>query len=357
MADFQEQDARTEPASPRKREQAAEEGRFAFSTDLNSGIVLIAGVGGLMMLAQVVGSGLLAQIRFDLPRVFSANLTCDDVQHLLAGKFWQMLSIAGMMLGVLFTALVAVNVGQVGVNFNVGKLAVDWEKVSPFHFDRLLGWDKVIRGLVMVCKVAGVGAVAWWLLRGQGDAIAGLNNASLGAALASAWHLIIRIAMSMAVSLLIIGVADYVYQRWRFEQSLYMTKEEIKEERKREEGNPQMKARIRRIQRDMALGKMYRKVPKATVVVTNPTHLAVALLFEAGKMAAPKVVAKGEGSAAKRIVAMARKHGVPVLERKPLAQALYKTVKIDADIPVALYMVVAELLAFVFRQRGVPVGK
>jgi flagellar biosynthesis protein FlhB len=159
--------------------------------------------------------------------------------------------------------------------------------------------------------------------------------------------------MSLAVALLLIGVADYFYQRWTFEKSLSMTREELKDEHKREEGNPKMKARIRKIQRDMAQGKMFKKVPGATVVVTNPTHLAVALLFEAGRMNAPRVVAKGEGFVAKRIVALARKHGVPVMERKSLAQALYKTVKVDADIPVALYLVVAELLAFVFRQKGV----
>ncbi len=344
---------RTEPPSPRKRELAEEEGQFAFSPDLNTGFVLIVGIGGLMFLAQTVGGGLLAQIRFDLPRLLSGNFTCEDAQQLLAGKFVQLLTIAGLLLGLLFGGIIAVNVGQAGFHILPDKLAMDWERALSIQFDRLFSWDKMVRGLVMVCKVAGVAAVAWWMLRGQGDAIAGLDHTSLGAALASAWHLVSRVAMALAMALLIIGVADYAYQRWRFEQSLYMSREELKEERKREEGNPQIKARIRKIQREMAQGKMFKKVAKATVVVTNPTHLAVALLYEAGKMVAPKVIAKGEGFVAQRIVALARKHGVPVLERKPLAQALFKTVKVDADIPVALYVVVAEVLAFVFRGKGV----
>jgi FlhB-like protein len=132
-----------------------------------------------------------------------------------------------------------------------------------------------------------------------------------------------------------------------------MTRQEMKDEIKREEGNPQIKARVRKLQREIAQRKMFHEVRRAAVVVTNPTHLAVALRYEAGAMAAPKVVAKGADHVAKRIVALARHHGVPVVERKALAQALYKTVKVDQTIPLELYLVIAELMAYVYRLQGV----
>src|SRR4051794_8795206 len=134
-----------------------------------------------------------------------------------------------------------------------------------------------------------------------------------------------------------------------------MTRQELKEEMKRDEGDPQIKARIRKLQREAAHKRMFQDVPTASVIVTNPTHLAVALRYERGSMAAPKVVAKGAGFVAKRIVALARTHGVPVVERKPVAQALFKAVKVGQEIPGALYYVVAEVMAFVYRLRGMTV--
>jgi flagellar biosynthetic protein FlhB len=147
-------------------------------------------------------------------------------------------------------------------------------------------------------------------------------------------------------------LVDYVWQLWRFEQSLRMSKQELKEEVKREEGDPQVKMRVRRLQREAATKRMMLDVPKATVVVTNPTHLAVALRYEKGEGAAPKVIAKGADHMAAKIIAAARKHGVPVLERKPVAQALFKSVKVGQEIPMGLYHVVAEILAYVYKLRA-----
>jgi flagellar biosynthetic protein FlhB len=354
MAEENEVDfeSRTEPPSPRRRERAQEEGQFAFSAELNSGIVLFIGMGGLLWLAHALGGGLLAQTRLDLAGLPFSELTAADVQQLCAGKFGQALAIAGSLIGVMFAAALAVNVAQVGFNFNFTKLALDWDRVMPYHFDRLYGWDKVMRALLLFCKIAAVGVAAWWVVRQQGHAIVHMSDTSLGAAMASAWGLVVRIALALAGTLLVIGVTDYAYQLWQFERSLYMTKQELKDERKREDGDPQIKARIRKMQREIAKRKMFQQVPKATVVVTNPTHYAVALLYEAGKMSAPKVTAKGADHVARRIAQIARASGVPVLERKSLAQALYKTVKVDQDVPIGLYLVVAELMAFVYRLKN-----
>jgi flagellar biosynthetic protein FlhB len=163
-----------------------------------------------------------------------------------------------------------------------------------------------------------------------------------------------RLAAFLAGVLALIGIADFIYQKRRFENSLRMTKQEVKDEMKREEGDPMIKARIRQLGRERARRRMLAAVPKATVVITNPLHLAVALRYEQGKgKSAPVLVAKGAGALARRIVAIARQHGVPVFERPPLAQALYKNVPEDKEIPQALFKVVAEILALVYRLRGI----
>jgi flagellar biosynthetic protein FlhB len=262
------------------------------------------------------------------------------------------LLLLGVLLGLLFIATVAVTIAQVGFHLNPDRLGVDWDRFSWFDFSRFLSWSKVVRGLVMLLKLAAVIAVAWWILRERGPEIGNVGEGGLAGAVGRSWGIIIKLALGLAGTLLLIGFIDYAYQRWRFEQSLYMTRQEMKDELKREEGDPQIKARIRRMQREVAQRKMYQQVPKATVVITNPTHLAIALEYQPGQMGAPKVIAKGAGHIAKRIVELARQHGVPVIERKPLAQALYRLVKLDREIPLAFYVLVAELLAYVYRLKG-----
>ena len=153
-------------------------------------------------------------------------------------------------------------------------------------------------------------------------------------------------------ALIILAVFDYVYQRWQYEQDLKMTKQQVKDERKQQEGDPKVKSRIRKVQLEMASRRMMEAVPEADVVITNPIHLAVALQFDATKMIAPAVVAKGAGHLAERIKDIARNHQVPVVEDKPLAQALHKMVEIGDYIPVELYRTVAEVLAYVYRLKG-----
>jgi flagellar biosynthesis protein FlhB len=354
MAEDLDLGSKTEPPSPRKREKAHEEGQFAHSPDLVSGLVLFVGVAGLLYLTHALGSGLLTQTRIDLARLPWSDLSIEGVQQLFTGKFVHALSIGGLLIGLLFVAALTVNVAQTGFHFNFDRLTMNWDRIGPYHFDRLLSWSKIVRGLVLLLKITAVAAVAWWVLRRRGSEIAHVNETSLGATLAHGWTVAIWISLSLAGTLLLIGVIDYAYQRWQFERSLYMSKQELKEEMKREEGNPQIKARVRKLQRENARRKMFHKVRTATVVVTNPTHLAIALQYEAGAMKAPKVIAKGAGHVAKRIVMIARKNGVPVVERKPLAQALFKSVKIDQDIPLGLYFVVAELMAYVYQLKGGP---
>lgn len=168
-------------------------------------------------------------------------------------------------------------------------------------------------------------------------------------AIAGFWQILYNVALRIILALLVLGVLDYLYQRWEYAKSLRMTKKELKDEYKQLEGDPQIKSRIKQRQRQLAMRRMMQDVPKADVVITNPTHYAVALRYDAATMAAPQVVAKGEGYLAARIREIAEENKVPLVENPPLARAIYKAVDVGGFIPAELYQAVAEVLAFVYR--------
>lgn len=343
---------RTEAPTQRRREEAREQGQVALSGDLVTGLLLLTGSALLSWLGPAVAEGLLDGIRSHFLNTRGVDLDAEGARSLLAWEFWRGLEMVGLFLGVLFLVGVGVNLLQVGLYVNTELLGFHWDRLSPVR-----GWQRVfsiaalMRGLVAFLKVLVVAAVAAWVLNNRAGQITSLSTISLAAASAQGWDLVMRLALALAGALTIIGILDYVFQRYRFEQSLRMTRQELKEELKREEGDPLLKARIRRMQRETAQRRMLAEVPKATVVITNPVHLAVALRYDQKTMKAPRVIAKGRGTVAQRIIDLARRHAVPVLERKPLAHALYQ-LPLEGEIPAVLYHVVAELLAFVFRLRG-----
>jgi len=230
---------------------------------------------------------------------------------------------------------------------------VRWDRIDPsVGLQRLFGSGTGVRALTALLKVIALAVLAYVVLWTRLGEISRIGEGTLGGALALEWSIISRLFLGVAVALLVIGGLDYLAQRLRLDRQLRMTRQEAKEELKQEEGDPQVKARIRKLQREAAQRRMFQEVPKATVVVKNPTHLAVALRYERGRMSAPKVVAVGAGHVAERIIETARRFGVPVVENRPLAKALYRLGKLDREIPVALYQAVAETLAFVYRLRG-----
>ena len=345
--------SRTEAPTPRRREEAREHGQVAVSADLSAGLVLLAGVTALSLAAGSMSAGLLAHVRLNLLNCWVADFTPVQVQNIFYAQFGRGMTLVGFLLGVLFLVSLSVGVFQAGVYFLPGLLAVNWGKLAPANgWSRMFSASSAFKCLISVLKVVIVGLVVYWVCKGRVLQIAGLTETRLETSAAQAWSIAMRLALAVAAALVLLGLGDYFFQRWRLEQSLRMTRQELKEELKREEGDPQIKARIRKLQREAAQKNMMREVPSATVVITNPTHLAIALRYERNSMGAPRVVAKGAGYVAQRIVDLARRHAVPVVERKPLAQALFKAVKINQEIPAALYYVVAELLAYVYRLRG-----
>jgi flagellar biosynthesis protein FlhB len=197
--------------------------------------------------------------------------------------------------------------------------------------------------------VTAVALLVFWVLLHQVDHVSTAGHGTVERATALGWRLAVLLGLAIAAAMVVIGLLDYLFQRWRHEQDLKMTRRELKEERREDEGDPHMRARIRKLQREVGQRKMMQEVPNATVVITNPTHIAVALQYERGLTNAPKVVAKGADLLAMQIRRIAGRHGVPVLERKPLAQALYLAVDVDQEIPAEFYHAIAEILAYIYR--------
>jgi flagellar biosynthetic protein FlhB len=201
-------------------------------------------------------------------------------------------------------------------------------------------------------KIAIVGLVAYSALDGLMEESMSLMDTSVASVMAYMTHAAVMIGLKVGIAFLALAAADYMYQRFEYERELRMTKQEVKEELKSQEGDPLIKSRIRSIQRQIAYKRMMQDVPKADVVITNPTHLAVAIKYESSSMSAPKVVAKGADIIAQRIREIAEEHGVPMIEDKPLAQALYKTVDVGEQVPEKLFQAVAQVLAYIYRLKN-----
>ena len=345
---------RSEPATPRKRQKAREEGQVARSQDLGASLVLVAGLLCIDMFFAWVFFELSEFLKgmFALaasPRLHGERWPAEIV--LQAMKIflitWLPLALGTLLVGV------AAQVGQVGLQISSTPLEPKFSRMNPIS-----GIKKIfaLRSLVELVKGLFKALLLLYVLyRAFRDDLLVLVD-TIHQTLAqgaeqmgnAVWHL----SLKMAVMLLIMAVFDYLYQRWEFERSLRMSKKEIKDEYKQMEGDPKVKQRIRQRQREMARQRMMQDVPKADVVVTNPTTYAVALQYDRAAMNAPALVAKGRGVVARRIREIAEERGVPIVENRPLARALYDLVEVGREIPEHLYKAVAEVLAFVYKLKG-----
>jgi flagellar biosynthetic protein FlhB len=252
---------------------------------------------------------------------------------------------------VLLAAAVAVNLGQTGLLFLPEKLALDLRRLDPLQgLQRIFSLPSLARLLFGLFKIALIATVAVVVLYNQRNAILGLAALDLPEMSAYLADMLLWTAIKVAVALLILAIFDYAFQRW--ERELKMTPQEVREELKNLEGDPLITARRRAVQRQLMLHRLSDAVPKADVVVTNPTELAVAIQYDPQEMEAPIVVAKGAGVLAQRIRRLALEQGIPIVEKKPLAQALYKEVEINHPIPRDKYAAVAEVLAYVYQLKG-----
>jgi flagellar biosynthesis protein FlhB len=353
VADDIDPESKTEDASPKRREDARRQGQIPFSSELVGATTLLAGVVALANFGAPLGGAMLGIFRDDLPRIAHGQFTAADVQTLFTRIVVAVLVALLPVLGAMVAGGVAASVVQAGFQITPERLEWKLDRLDPVAgFGRLFSFGSVMKGLLAVMKVVAVAAVAYVIVTGRAGVIAGLARDTVGGAAFASWTVVTKLAVALAAAAFLISLVDTVYQRRKFENSLRMTKQEVKEELKESEGDPQLKARMRQLARERAKRKMLAEVPKATVVITNPTHYAVALRYNAATDLAPVLVAKGTGAVAETIMRLARTHGVPLVERPPLARALHAGVREGQPIPAVLFRAVAELIAFVYRLRG-----
>lgn len=353
MAEDVDPESKTEDPSPRRREEARKQGQIPFSTELVGAAVLLAAIVGLMYFGGDMGRTLLSVFRTDLRQLAQPDLTPSAVQELCVRVAVQGLMAMAPFFGALLAAGVAASVAQVGIQFTPEKFEPKPDRLNPAEgAKRLFSVAALVKGGLGILKIVAIGGIAYWVLEGRSGVVLTLGRQRLDGAVGAAWEVVLRLALYLVGATVFIAAIDYFYQRFRFEQGLKMTKQEVKDELKHEEGDPMLKAKMRQIARERMKRKMLTAVPQATVVITNPTHYAVALRYNEGD-AAPLVVAKGAGAFAAKIRDLARQHNVPLIERPVLARGIYATVKEGQPIPSALFLAVAEVLAFIYRLRGV----
>jgi flagellar biosynthetic protein FlhB len=344
---------RTEEPTPRRREEARKRGQIPFSPELTAAAVLMAGVLFLKVAGGSAGERLLDIFRFDFRHVPTDELSVAAATDLAGRLFGRLTTVLGTFFAIAVAAAIGAATAQLGLRFLPERLAPDFERISPSAgLARLLSMQSAKRALLAMMKATVLAVIAWLVIRSRAGAILGLGRGTPADAIASGWEVCLRMLLYLAGALLVVGIIDYAFQWRRIENALRMTKQEVKEEVKREEGDPLIRARIRTLQRLRAKQRALALVPRATVVVTNPIHYAVALRYDRASDSAPVVVAKGAGVMARQISEVARRHAVPVLERPPLARALFAGVKEGQEIPPGLFRAVAEVIAFVFRLRG-----
>lgn len=345
---------RTEQPTPRRREEARREGRVARSPELASAATLLVGTA---LLAGAGGAPLAAYLHRALVESLS-SLSAADLTPAAAAR--QLASLAGGLLVALVPFTVGTALVGLAVNLTQTRGAVSWTPLRPkpsnlspvAGFKRIVGPEGLVHLLQAFFKVAVLALVAWSVVRGAWPRVLGLAGAAPESVALTGRELVFRLALVTGLAFLALALADYAFRRFRHERSLRMSRPEVQREQRETDGNPMVKARILSLGRARARRRMLQQVPKADVVVVNPTHIAVALRYDVSAAPAPVVVAMGQRKLAERIRDLARRHGVPVVENRPVARALLATAVVGRPIPPALYAAVAEILAFVYRLRG-----
>ncbi|SHG57779.1 flagellar biosynthetic protein FlhB [Thermosyntropha lipolytica DSM 11003] len=345
---------KTEQPTPRRREEARKKGQVFKSNDLNSAVVLVAGTVALFIISPYMLESFKA-----FTAVFILEKSQEEFSFLYAYRLfvetlWVMAKMVGPVFLATFLAALLITYLQVGFVFSGEPLRPKLERLNPVEgFKRIFSKRALVELLKSVLKVLVTGYIVYTVIKKDFSLFTHMIDMELIACIKAMRSIVFEIALKVGIAFIIIGILDYLYQRYEYEKSLKMSKYDIKQEYKETEGDPLIKSRQRQIQREMAMRRMMAEVPKADVVITNPTHFAVVLKYEAEKMDAPMVVAKGQDFMALKIKEIARQNDVAVVENPPLARTLYYTVDIGQQIPEEMYQAVAEILAFVYKQKKV----
>ena len=352
MAEQQGQE-KTEAPTEKKRRESREEGQVAFSRELPSAALLA----GILLTLIATSPLILDAFREMTTQIFREMSKADELSigslYDLSGEiFSTLLPAFAPFAAIIVLVGILASILQVGVQITLKAIAPKFNKISPLTgLKRLFSTQSLADFLKSMAKLIIVGIVGYITYMEKITELNGLSVATPEAILEYNFTVVAEVSGKIVLALVAIAIFDYLYQRWHHEKQLMMTKHEVKEETKQTEGDPQLKARIRQIQREMSNARMMQEVPKADALIVNPTHFSVAILYDRDVMEAPEVTAKGTDHMALRMRTVARENSVPILERPELARDLYANVEIGETIPERFYKAIAEILAFVYRLR------
>jgi flagellar biosynthetic protein FlhB len=343
---------KTEKATPKRRQEVRSQGQVARSIEISTAVALLIGWLVMRVFGERTMEGLRDGLAFSFQNINQPEMTETAVRSLavqssfLFGKIMLPIAAALMLAGL------AASVLQVGFHITPKAITPKLSKINPLTgVQRMFTIRSLGELLKSLLKLFIVGFLCWKVISDHLIALMQLTGGDFRPGMAAIGAVAMELLLKVGLAYVVLAIADYAFQRWQFEKSIKMTKQEIKEEARSQELAPELRSRIRQVQRTLARKRMMQRVPQADVVITNPTHLAVALQYDASKMAAPKVIAKGQRLVAEQIKEIARANGVPLVENKPLAQALYRAVGVDQEIPRELYKATAEVLAFIYRLK------
>ena len=346
---------KTEKATPKKRRDEREQGNVLRSQDMSVALLLISTVFVFKLLIGNMGHGIMDVFYEFLP---GADIGNETLTVLSAMQFFQRLLldvalIISPLLAFTMLAGVVVNLLQTGFLFTTKTLKIKPEKINPISgAKRMFSSRAIVELIKSLGKIGIILAMTWDIIYNDLRRLPSLMGYRLPVALAMISEMLFNLAFRACAVLIVLALFDYLYQWWKFEKDLKMTKQEVKDEYKLTEGNPQVKGRIRQLQRQMGMLRMMSDVAQADVIITNPTHYAIALRYDNSKDSAPVILAKGKNYVAQKIKERAAEHGIITVENRPLAQALYKQCKIGQQIPLDLYQAVAEILVYVAKVKG-----
>ena len=347
-------DQKTEEASSKRISDTEEKGNFAQSREISSSFVLLASIIAFSIVGKNATETVMKTWYSVLAEMGSINLDIHELFRLLKWNMQNFIFIIGPILITIMIAGVLANLMQTGgLRLSAHPLSLKWNKLSPLKgFKRIFSKNSLVELFKSLFKIAIVSIIAYQTINGHWDEVPTLMGYGVAQTLFFMGEVMVEIMIKVVIVMIFLAALDFSFQKYTYLENLRMTKQEVKDERKDIEGNPQIKNRIRSVQLEMARRRMMASVPEADVVVTNPTHFSVAIKYDVKNYAAPVVVAKGQNEIALRIREIAKENDVPLVEDKPLARTLYKTVDVGQLIPASLYKAVAEILAYVFKLKG-----
>lgn len=349
---------KTEPATQKKLEDARKEGKVAKSKELTAAFDLIVLFLVLKFFVGYVGNGLLEIFSFvygnmdDFVKVNRSYLSAQAVSGFLMNMIlkWMMIVLPFFIFGVAITLLISIF--QVGWKVSAKPMEPKLSKFNPINgFKRIFSKDSIFNLLMSIVKIALIGIVAYNSIKDKANELFILYDMPLNQAIGLIGEIILDTGLMISIVYLLVGIADFIYQRIKFRDEMKMSKQEVKDEYKNTEGDPQVKGQQKRRMQEASRRRMMQDVPKADVVITNPTHIAVALKYDPDVSPAPYLLAKGEEYVAQRIKEVAKENGIEIVENKPLARMIYANVDIGAEIPPELYHAVAEVLAMLYNAK------